>query len=268
MSSTTSPSTSTPNFVIDQLVWEACRADDMDILCCLLAQGGRTIWYPPDAPDSMSCLCIAVGNGNSDMVEQLVKHGADVNLAGSYGQNTALHIATELGNIKLVKQLVKMGADINKGDEMGETALHKSCIQNNLHIVKELIKAGACLNALTFIGWTPLHTATRLGHEEVVRALLDAGADKNTRDVQSMTPLSCAVEHEHAKIALLLIDDNDTDWEDIAVEDFKQVLKLRASRVQETNRDTRRRGMVVIIIGSISMIICRSVVVRIQQRFK
>jgi ankyrin repeat protein len=268
MSCATSPSSSTtPNFVIDQLVWEACRADDTDILCCLLAQGGRTIWYP-DAPNSMSCLCIAVGNGNPDMVEQLVKHGADVNLAGSHGQKTALHIATELGNMKLVKQLVKLGADINKGDEQGETALHKSCIQNNLRIVKEFIKAGAFLNALTHFRWTPLHTATRFGHEEVVRALLDAGADKNTRDVQSMTPLSCAVEHGHAKIALLLVDDNDTAWEDIAVEDFKQVLKLRASRVQETNRDTRRRDMAVIIIGSISMIICRSVVARIQQRFK
>ena len=83
-----------------------------------------------------------------------------------------------------------------------------------------------------------------------------------------MTPLSCVVEHEHAKIALLLVDDNDTAWKDVAVEDYKQVLKLRASRVQETNRDTRRRDMAVIIIGSISMIICRSVVARIQQRFK
>ena len=262
---TTSLSSSTPSIVIDQLVWEACHADDTDMLRCLLAQGGKTNWYP-DTPDSTSCLCIAVRNGNSDMVKELVKHGADVNLAGSYGQNTALHIATELGDIKLVKQLVKLGADINKGDELGETALHKACIQNNLRIVNELIKSGAFLNALTMIQWTPLHIATRLGHEEVARALLDARADKNTRDVQSQTPLSCAVKHEHAKIALLLVD-RETAWDAVGVDDFRHVLKLRASRVEETNRATRR-DFVVILIGSISMILFRAVAARMQQRSK
>ena len=45
--------------------------------------------------------------------------------------NTALQYACLLGNLELVDALVKRGADINSRGRVNNTPLHNTCIYNN-----------------------------------------------------------------------------------------------------------------------------------------
>jgi ankyrin repeat protein len=55
-----------------------------------------------------------------EILEQLIRHGADINAQGEYG-TTALHIACAWGQLEAVKYLVGKGADLAIQDADGLT---------------------------------------------------------------------------------------------------------------------------------------------------
>ena len=64
----------------------------------------------PDAHASHA-LHLAAAHGHSEIMEELVAHGADVNAPRDMDKKTPLHIAAVVGNIKSIKALLKHGAD-------------------------------------------------------------------------------------------------------------------------------------------------------------
>ena len=250
---------------IDRLMWEACNANDYSLLRCLLEKGGQPDWYPEEDQSAKSCLYMAAERGDLAIVDDLVKHGADVNKAGATCGRTPFHVAAMTGNVKLAELLIKLGADVNKVDYEGQTALYKASSRfNRILIVELLIKSGADTDLPNTTGWTPMHIAARRNNLQVVRLLIKSGARKDMPNMAGLTPLHVAVEHGnedivaelleaganmntfhdnwrgetpmatavrrgHSRIVLLLTNEADTNcWSNVCVEDFRQILDIRA----------------------------------------
>ena len=64
----------------------------------------------------------AAAKGKVDVVQELLKHGANVNAQGKWG-NAALMIAAVKGHLQVVQELLGAGANIEAQNNAGNTAL-------------------------------------------------------------------------------------------------------------------------------------------------
>ncbi len=102
---------------------------------------GRKTRKRRNAPEMCAELFAAVRGGDVELVEKLLKSGADVNVVNEELE-TPLHLAAGGGHLGLVELLIKHGADVNAQDSEGRTPL---CIAtaNNDVVVELLLKHGA-----------------------------------------------------------------------------------------------------------------------------
>ena len=165
-------------------------------------------------------LFYAVSLGRSDLVGELIKHGANLNISDTTG-NSPLFYATQRGYKDIADLLAKAGArplvDVPapigsltpayypRGP--GEPAvsipdLYQAILLHNKAQVEALLKQGANPNGTAPVqGWSPLHYAMQ-SDVDICRLLLDYGADPNVRVAKNergqsndWTPLFYAVYH-------------------------------------------------------------------------
>lgn len=110
--------------------------------------------------ESVTLLHLAAMKGQTEVVELLVDHGADMSALTSSGE-TPLHYAA---NIETVALFLERGADVNTRGRSGNTPLHYAAIGGEIKTVALLLDRGADVNARNNIGWTPLHSATIGSH--------------------------------------------------------------------------------------------------------
>lgn len=132
-------------------------------------------------------LTVACHLGDLNIVEELIKAGADVNLRDN--THKPLTLACEEGHVGVVKLLIKAGANINVKDG-SVTALTASCELGYIGIVDELLTSGADVN-LRGDSNTPLTFACEIGSLSLVKKLIEFGADVNLAD-DYKTPLTTA----------------------------------------------------------------------------
>jgi hypothetical protein len=82
---------------------------------------------------------------NSDIVDSLIRHGADVDIKNDYGE-TPLSYFAKSGDIPRIKLLVSKGADVNTTDNNGETLLMKAAARGR-EVIELLLKLGVNPNA-------------------------------------------------------------------------------------------------------------------------
>ena len=176
-----------------------------------------------------TALMVASSRGYSELVRDLIRRGASVNLK-HYSGETALMFAADSGNENTIKALLGAGADPNAtvgtphaGEltplsitintdhpqryEIAKILLAAKAEVNpkgrffmsplmhalmDLEMVKLLIMHGADVNQKNFRGMTPLMGAAGGRNVSVVRYLIEKGADVNARDRDGYTALTYA----------------------------------------------------------------------------
>lgn len=112
----------------------------------------------------------------------------DVNQLNPQGESI-LMLAALKGQLELVQKLVKKGADVNK---TGWTPLHYAASGGHAAIIGLLLENSAYIDAESPNGTTPLMMAAMYGSEASVKLLLQEGADPKLKNQQGLTALDFA----------------------------------------------------------------------------
>ncbi|XP_067674104.1 ankyrin-2-like [Haliotis asinina] len=151
---------------------------------------------PVDDPDEkgMTPLMYAVKSDSPDLIDLLMKSGANINTKDSYG-STCLHIACWFRNLNACAKLLELGMDVDVLDSANRTPLmslarsRKDCTE----VAKFLVERGANIHVRDRDGNTMLHVSAKSdGHEAFATYLLEKGVDVNARGAYNHTPLMSA----------------------------------------------------------------------------
>ncbi|KAL6044683.1 Hsp70-Hsp90 organizing protein 3-like [Balamuthia mandrillaris] len=122
----------------------------------------------------------AVLHQDLELVEALLKAGADPNAPNSFDQATALAMAASMGfeeGVDLLLSLPQQQVDIERTNDEGWTALHCAADAGREEIVRKLLAHGANPNATTKqvggreVSLTPLDMAEAKGYDRTARLL-------------------------------------------------------------------------------------------------
>jgi len=150
-------------------------------------------------------LCVASEAGRRDIVEVLLEHHADVDLARRQTHATPLNFAALEGELEIVRALLHHGATVDCPDLNGWTPLMSGSRYGHSDTVQLLIQRGATVDYPDYRGWTPLMVASQHGHLDIARLLVQSGAAVDSPNYQDWTPLMSASRYGHLDIARLLI---------------------------------------------------------------
>uniref|UniRef100_A0A673I347 Kinase D-interacting substrate of 220 kDa-like n=1 Tax=Sinocyclocheilus rhinocerous TaxID=307959 RepID=A0A673I347_9TELE len=120
---------------------------------------------------------------------------------------TPLMLASEQGSLEIVQELIRRGANVNLDDVDCWSALISAAKEGHVEVVKELLENSAYIEHRDMGGWTALTWASYKGRVEVATVLLETGANPNTTGQQySVYPIIWAAGRGHAEIVKLLLE--------------------------------------------------------------
>ncbi|CAM9647184.1 unnamed protein product [Lampetra planeri] len=135
----------------------------------------------------------------------LLESCSSVDERNEIGQ-TVLMLAAEQGSLEIVQELLKRGANCNLEDDDSWTALISASKEGHLDIVRELIQNNADIEHREMGGWTALMWAAYKGRTDVARLLLDHKANPNVAGQFSMYPVTWAAGRGHNEIVNMLLN--------------------------------------------------------------
>ncbi|MEL6986457.1 MAG: ankyrin repeat domain-containing protein [Bacteroidota bacterium] len=151
-------------------------------------------------------LIMACEVGELALVKELIDSGVDIDGIGSNGF-TPLMMATHSDESEIVEFLIKKGADVNIVHN-GWTALIEAADENSLSSMKLLLKAGANIHYYHNRGKrTAISMAASEGFPDCLELLLQNGADINGVGT-SIPPLHMAAEEGKMAIVNALLSKN------------------------------------------------------------
>lgn len=125
---------------------EACHAGHRNIVEALLRKGADAEAH--GKPDSSTPIIAASRNGHSEIAELLLQYGADPNhtCEKCSAHETALFLACQIRSPKLVEVLCNYGADINALDMHCRTVLYHALQSDQDSMAAFLVRKGAILD--------------------------------------------------------------------------------------------------------------------------
>ncbi|XP_035235044.1 death-associated protein kinase 1 [Anguilla anguilla] len=136
-------------------------------------------------------LLIAAGCGNIQIIDVLMRKGAEIQAHDKSGSN-AVYYAARHGHVGTLKFLHEKECPLDIQDKSGETALHVAARYGNVDVVQYLCSIHANPNLTDREEETPLHCAAWHGYSSVARALCEAGCSVNVRNREGESPLLTA----------------------------------------------------------------------------
>jgi ankyrin repeat protein len=200
------------------------------LICCIIYHKiYTTIYYINEIR-----LIRASRKCNIKKVKEILLKNIDINYQNSYG-DTALNEAACYNCFNIVELLIKYGADVNIANNNKYSALMSASFNGNVKIVKLLLDKGARvdfqIDADSAYEYNALMIAVDNGHIEIVKILLDAGTDVNivayfssyipfidNIEDNAKTALTIAREKKYKQIEELLINASAKELKEI-VED-------------------------------------------------
>lgn len=197
-----------------------------------------------------TALHMAAKDGQLDVVQQLLKSGADVNAKGGL-YNTALQAAAAGGFVDVVEYLLMKGADASLGGGLFANALSAAVFSGTTEIMESLYEHKADINAQDDQGRTALHLAAWRGSMEMIEWLTDRKGDLSLKDHQGRTVVHHAAMAGNVDVVEMLMQDE--KWPMLNVEDVdgwtpshwacrntdKEMIKLLNGGETLSNKETR-----------------------------
>uniref|UniRef100_A0A4W6FY31 Kinase D-interacting substrate 220b n=1 Tax=Lates calcarifer TaxID=8187 RepID=A0A4W6FY31_LATCA len=164
-------------------------------------------------------LMLAAEQGSLEIVQELIRRGANVNLddvswrcscchGNAVGGWTALMWAAYKGRVEVTTLLLEHGANPNTTGQYSVYPIIWAAGRGHADIVKLLLQNGAKVNCSDKYGTTPLIWASRKGHFDCVMHLLENGADVDQEGANSMTALIVAVKGGYTDVVKELLKRN------------------------------------------------------------
>jgi len=187
----------------------AARLGYIDIVHCCLERGARN---DPHPSFGLTALQAAVNAGKADVVQLILEVAApskaDQVIVNHEDPNkeAPLHVSCRYGNTEIVELLLMHGANLSLVDGNGWTCLHSVCKGGHAETLAFLLDAGADV----FLeekdsGWNrPLHIAAENGKYNCVKLLLETAASVRPPNSAGLTPFQLAQAKGHYKVTKLL----------------------------------------------------------------
>ncbi|MEQ2168630.1 hypothetical protein GOODEAATRI_016775 [Goodea atripinnis] len=122
---------------------------------------------------------------------------------------TPLMLAAEQGSLEIVQELIRRGANVNLDDVGGWTALMWAAYKGRVEVTRLLLEHGANPNTTgQQYSVYPIIWAAGRGHAEIVKLLLQHEAKVNCSDKNSMTALIVAVKGGYTEVVKELLKRN------------------------------------------------------------
>uniref|UniRef100_A0A8C3SYN2 Nuclear factor NF-kappa-B p105 subunit n=1 Tax=Chelydra serpentina TaxID=8475 RepID=A0A8C3SYN2_CHESE len=140
-----------------------------------------------------SILHLAAKEGDDTILNILLKHKKTspmINHSNGEGLNV-IHMAVMANSIPCLRQMIAAGADVNAQEQKsGRTALHLAVEQENISLAGSLLLEGdADVDSTTYDGTTPLHIAAGRGSTKLTALLKAAGADPHIENFEPLFDL-------------------------------------------------------------------------------
>ena len=221
-------------------IWAAARAGDVEgVKWHLEKMGGKEAIDRKDGVGAAS-LSWAAGLGRFEVVEYLLKNGADVNITNREGRTPLDDSLTPLDEqgAEFIANIFRVEVDPDVVNEMkpkiaellrknggkSGSQLKKSgdiwaaARGGDVEALKAQVKAGADIDKKDQFATTPLHWAVALGKTAAVKYLLSQGADVNLANNEGVTPL----------------DETYKPWNRLAVDFMRNFFKIETD-IEEVN---------------------------------
>lgn len=178
-------------------LFTAIDQHDINLVAKLLAEGADPNNHhtqPPEWRPLGAAIEEIEFGGAVEIVQLLLKHGADVNAPYINSKLTPLHAAMFVENLEVLELLLKAGADPNALSDEDRSPLRFAVERDNLEMAALFLQYGAAKtinDSGGFCGYTALGLATRKLNIRMIELLLSAGADPDTTDSDGQTARDC-----------------------------------------------------------------------------
>ena len=156
--------------------------------------------------------------GDEQLVDTLLAHQANPNVADKKHGYTPLRLAAENNHLPIVKRLVEHGAHLNTVDVLGDSAVLRAALRGNVAVVEALRDAGADLNLAGAGGMTPLLWAIYWNEKATVKALLAGGANIRILNNAGISAVELAARRGDVEMVQLVMDHLDLDTHQTALQ--------------------------------------------------
>lgn len=152
-------------------------------------------------PLHMACL-----RSQFEIVQLLVKHGADINGITSF-EETPMHYACRAGDLPIVHWLCENGANMNSKDKRGRVCMHFAAMGSSITVMHYLAtQLGHKYDVNDSTGQNALHICSEKNNITLYDYLLRKNrVDPSLSDLKGITPMHIVAEKGYGEMAWMLL---------------------------------------------------------------